>query len=152
MVYCKKPFKDADKVVDYLGRYTHRVAISNNRILKLEDGKVTFKWRDYKDGNKVKEMTITVDEFIRRFILHILPSGLHKIRHYGLLAPKGKSARIMICKKLTNTLIKPFEPRKPLEIIRDILGDEFNKCPQCGVGKLRAPPDLIADEASEAAA
>jgi len=149
MVYCKPPFKNATKVINYLGRYTHRVAISNNRILKLEDGKVTFKWRDYKDENKVKEMTIPVNEFIRRFMLHVLPLGFHKIRHYGILAPKGKSDRITICKKLTNTTIKPFEPRKPLEILCDILGDKFNKCPECGVGKLlRAPPDLETDKAA----
>jgi len=141
VVYCKPPFGSAAKVVSYLGRYTHRVAISNNRILKLEDGYVTFKWRDYKDANKVKEMTVTAEEFIRRFLLHILPSGFHKIRHYGLLASRDKSNRITICKKLTNTLIVPHEPRGILEILRDILGDKLNKCPQCSIGNLsRASP------------
>jgi len=143
VTYCKPPFRDAGKVVKYLGRYTHRVAISNNRILKLGDGCVTFNWRDYKDTNKVKEMTITADEFIRRFMMHVLPSGFRKIRHYGLLASRDKSARIELCKKLTHTPVdSTVLLRKPLEIIRDTLGDTFNLCPRCGVGYLtRAAPD-----------
>ena len=70
IVYCKEPFKNANSVIEYLGRYTHRVAISNERILKIEEGKVTFKWRDYKDGNKMKEMTVSIEEFIRRFLFN----------------------------------------------------------------------------------
>ena len=90
IVYCKPPFKNAGCVVEYLGRYTHRVAISNNRILKLENGIVTFKWRDYRDNNKQKNMDLTDDEFIRRFLVHILPDDFTKIRHYGLLSPVNK--------------------------------------------------------------
>jgi len=143
VTYCKPPFENAAKVVKYLGRYTHRIAISNNRVLKLENGFVTFNWRDYADGNKVKEMTITADEFIRRFMMHVLPTGFRKIRHYGLLAPRDKSARIVLCKKLTNTpMASDCVLRKPLEILRDILGDKFNICPRCGIGHLmRASPD-----------
>lgn len=81
VVYCKPPFDNAEKVISYLGRYTHRVAISNNRILSLENGKVTFRWRDYAHGNQTKRMTLDADEFIRRFLLHILPAGFRKIRH-----------------------------------------------------------------------
>jgi hypothetical protein len=92
ITYCKPPFQNASKVIQYLGRYTHRVAISNNRVLKLEGDMVTFNWRDYSDGNKVKEMTVSAVEFIRRFMLHILPSGFCKIRHYGLLAQKANQA------------------------------------------------------------
>jgi len=143
VTYCKPPFKSAAKVVSYLGRYTHRVAISNNRILKLEDGLVTFNWRDYRDSNKVKEMTITAEEFIRRFMMHVLPSGFRKIRHYGILASRDKSRRIALCKKLTNTpACDDFVPRSALEILTGILGDKFNLCPRCGVGHLiRASPD-----------
>ncbi|WP_027400129.1 IS91 family transposase, partial [Anaerovorax odorimutans] len=83
IVYCKPPFKTAASVVEYLGRYTHRVAISNNRILSVKNGVVTFKWRDYKDNSKWKIMTIAAEEFIRRFLMHILPQGFMKIRHYG---------------------------------------------------------------------
>jgi len=84
IVYCKPPFKNASRVVEYLGRYTHRVAISNNRIVSIENGNITFKWRDYKDGSKCKLMTVSADEFIRRFLIHILPSGFMKIRHLWL--------------------------------------------------------------------
>ena len=138
ITYCKPPFENASKVVQYLGRYTHRVAISNNRILKLENGLVTFNWRDYKDGNRVNEMTVTAEEFIRRFMLHILPSGFRKIRQYGLLAPRVKSKLIALCKRLTNTLCSQVGGvRKTLEILKELFGDKFNLCPQCGIGHLK---------------
>jgi len=141
ITYCKPPFENASKVVKYLGRYTHRVAISNNRILKMENGYVTFNWRDYKDANKVKILTVTAEEFIRRFMMHILPSGFRKIRHFGILASKDKSKRIKLCKKLTNTPFLFDQPRKPLEILRDRLGNDFNLCPLCRIGHmLRASP------------
>ena len=105
IVYCKPPFKTAATVVEYLGRYTHRVAISNNRIIKLEDGQVSFKWRDYKDHNKWKVMTVSAEEFIRRFLVHILPTGLMKIRHYGLLGNRNRTKKLIVCKTLTNTPI-----------------------------------------------
>ena len=105
VVYCKPPFKNAGHVIEYLGRYTHRVAISNNRILKLENGIVTFKWRDYRDGNKQKQMSLDANEFIRRFLIHVLPDRFTKIRHYGLLSPVNKATKLKLCKKLTNTLV-----------------------------------------------
>ena len=103
VVYCKPPFKNAACVVEYLGRYTHRVAISNNRIVSIENDTVTFKWRDYKDNSKWKVMTLSADEFIRRFLIHILPSGFMKIRHYGLLGNRNKTTKLKLCKQLTNT-------------------------------------------------
>ena len=143
IVYCKPPFKNATKVVEYLGRYTHRVAISNNRILKAENGYITFKWRDYRDSSKSKTMTVTADEFIRRFMLHILPSGFCKIRHYGILASRNKIERIRLCKKLTNTQVFPTKNKTVLEKLKDILGKDFNQCPCCGIGNLsRAPPEI----------
>ena len=104
IVYCKEPFKDARNVIRYLGRYTHRVAISNSRIIKEEGGKVTFKYRDYKDNKKEKEITIEAEEFIRRFLLHILPPRFMKIRHYGLLGNRNKKTKLAECKKLTKQL------------------------------------------------
>lgn len=95
VVYCKPPFGSAEKVVSYLGRYTHRVAISNNRILSLKDGKVAFLWRGYAHGNQRKPMTLDAMEFIRRFLLHILPSGFRKIRHYGFTAAREKK-RVLV--------------------------------------------------------
>jgi hypothetical protein len=85
VVYSKPPFKDAETLIDYLGRYTHRIAIGNHRILKMEDGQVFFSWRDYADGNKKKIMKLEASEFIRRFLLHVLPEKFVKLRYYGLL-------------------------------------------------------------------
>src|ERR1700693_5683566 len=86
VVYAKRPFGGPQQVLDYLGRYTHRVAISNNRLLRMEDGKVSFRWKDYRDHSRQKVMTLAVDEFIRRFLLHVLPKGFQRIRQYGLLS------------------------------------------------------------------
>lgn len=99
VVYSEPPFKNATYVLEYLGRYTHKVAISNHRILKIEDGKVTFKWRDYKDNNKNKAMTLDAFEFIRRFLLHILPRSFVKIRHYGTLSNRNRKAKLKKCIK-----------------------------------------------------
>lgn len=132
VVYCKPPFKDAACVVEYLGRYTHRVAISNSRILKLEDGQVSFKWRDYKDGNKWKIMTISAQEFIRRFLIHILPCGFMKIRHYGLLGNRNRQKKLKTCKRLTGTAIVPKMQLTTLELVRKLIGREVSLCPYCG--------------------
>lgn len=93
VVYCNPPFKDASSIIEYLGKYTHRIAISNNRILNIDDGKGTFKWRDYRDKNKMKTMVLNADEFIRRFVLHILPPRFMKIRHFGLLGNRNKTKK-----------------------------------------------------------
>ena len=135
VVYCKPPFASAEKVIAYLGRYTHRVAISNNRLISLQGGRVTFRWRDYADGNKMKTMTITAEEFIRRFLLHILPSGFRKIRHYGIFAFRNKNARMALCRQLTNTPI-PLPVVPVLDHLRRILGPDFNLCPCCKRGFL----------------
>jgi hypothetical protein len=144
VVYCKPPFKNAGCVIEYLGRYTHRVAISNNRIIKLEDGVVTFKWRDYKDSIKQKEMHVTVDEFIRRFLIHVLPNGFTRIRHYGLLSPRNKTTKLKLCKKLTNTPLNeaPKIKMSTLDFLKKLTGKDFTICPCCGVGHLgRASPE-----------
>ena len=137
--YCKPPFENAKSVIKYLGRYTHRVAISNERIVSEENGEVTFKYRDYKDNNKMKEMTVKAEEFIRRFLMHILPPGFMKIRHYGLLGNRNKKTKLAVCKKLTNTtsLVKP--KLTTLEILKKTLGVDFNICPMCHKGHLISP-------------
>lgn len=132
IVYCKPPFRDAACVVEYLGRYTHRVAISNNRILSMEDDKVSFKWRDYRDNNQWKVMTVTAHEFIRRFLIHVLPKGFMKIRHYGFLGNRNKSKKLMICKRLTHTAIGQKKKASTLELISKLLGRDICKCPACG--------------------
>ncbi len=144
VVYCKPPFKDAVCVVEYLGRYTHRVAISNNRILRMENGQVSFKWRDYRDGSRWKIMTISAEEFIRRFLMHILPTGFMKIRHYGFLSSRGKQKKLRICKAQTGTSLKKREKLSTETLIQKILGRKPSQCPSCGFyGLLRtglAPP------------
>ena len=143
VVYCKPPFKSANHVVEYLGRYTHRIAISNNRILKLDDGQVSFSWRDYRDGNKQKTMVIAADEFIRRFLIHVLPKQLTKIRHYGILSPRNKTTKLKLCKKLTYTIIRdsPTKQLSALDLLKKLTGKDFTICPCCGVGHLsRASP------------
>lgn len=139
VTYCKKPFKEPKSVIKYLGRYTHRVAISNERILKEEKGEVTFRYRDYKDNKKIKEMTIKAEEFIRRFLLHILPPRFMKIRHYGLLGNRNKKTKLAECKKLTNTANLEKLEITTLEILKKTLGVDFNLCPICKKGHLLSP-------------
>jgi len=140
VVYCKPPFGNIHKVIDYLGRYTHRVAISNNRIISLNDGIVTFRWRDYKDGNKVKVMRLDVNEFIRRFLAHVLPSGFRKIRHFGIFASRDKIKRLALCKRLTGTFFIS-KKESTLDRLVRIFGENFNLCPCCNSGHLsRASP------------
>lgn len=138
VVYCKKPFRNAECVVEYLGRYTHRVAISNNRIIKFENGQVTFKWRDYRDKKKEKLMTLSAEEFIRRFLIHVLPDRFVKIRHYGILGSRNKKTKLNLCKKLTGTVfhVKGTEKRSVAEMMLKLLGRDITICPCCGSGKL----------------
>ena len=100
IVYCKPPFGGPKGVLQYLGRYTHRVAISNNRILANRDGNVSFLWRDYADDNRQKTMTLKADKFIRRFLLHALPERYVRIRHFGLLANRSRKDNIAVCRKI----------------------------------------------------
>jgi len=100
VVYAKRPFAGPEAVLAYLGRYTHRVAISNTRLIALADGRVSFRWRDYRDHNKSKVMTLAADEFIRRFLLHALPDGFHRIRHYGFLANRHRADKLALCRRL----------------------------------------------------
>lgn len=125
VVYCKPPFDNAGKVISYLGRYTHRVDISNERILSLKDGKVTFRWRDYAHKNQMKLMTLDAEEFIRRFLLHILPSGFRKIHHYGLFAPCDKGKRLAVCRWLTGST-QPAQVLPVSSLLERTFGKDFN--------------------------
>lgn len=136
VVYCKPPFRDAACVVEYPGRYTHRVAISNNRILKLESGNVTFKWRDYRDSSRWKEMTLRAEEFIRRFLMHVLPPGFKKVRHYGFLSSRGKQKNLKTCKLLTGTKLIQKEKLSAEQLIQKLLGRKPSQCPLCGYSGL----------------
>jgi len=140
-VYCKRPFKTSNSVLQYLERYTHRIAISNHRIIDIQDNKVSFLWRDYKDDNKQKVMTLTADEFIRRFLLHILPPKFTKIRHYGFLASFVKTKKLGLCRELLN--IAPQVAAiiiSTVELIEKLTGVDITVCPKCGLSLSRASP------------
>jgi hypothetical protein len=100
VVYAKRPFAGPAAVLAYLGRYTHRVAIANSRLVALAGGRVSFRWRDYRHQNKSKVMTLAADEFIRRFLLHALPDGFHRIRHYGFLSNRRRAEKLALCRTL----------------------------------------------------
>ena len=100
VVYAKPPFAEPKQVLDYVGRYTHRVAISNHRLLDIEDGQVQFRYRDYRHDNQQKVMTLAADEFIRRFLLHVLPDRFHRIRYYGFLGNRYRQQKLERCRQL----------------------------------------------------
>jgi hypothetical protein len=152
VVYAKKPFAGPEQVLDYVGRYTHRVAISNNRLLSLEDGQVTFKWKDYRDDNAQKTMTLSAEEFIRRFLLHVLPSGFHRIRYYGLMGNRYRAENLEKCRRLLQ-MSAPNPPADPPEATspenyRDryeaLTGVSLRKCPVCQKGHMVVVKTLAA--------
>lgn len=151
IVYCKKPFKTPWHVLNYLGRYTHRVALTNNRILDISNKKVAFRWRDYRDNNKSKQMTLDAEEFIRRFLLHILPKRFVKIRHYGILSSRNRNRKLCLCQRLTHSKIGRALPKMPsVELFKELTGIDLNLCPCCGKGRMlrrlslfRAPPQSV---------
>ena len=146
ITYIKSPFGGPKQVLEYLGRYTHRVAISNNRILKLEDSKVTFRYRDNQDGHKTKEMELDVFEFIRRFLLHVLPCKYFKIRYYGLFWNRNRKKKLEISKKLLGATKEKESARKPEsweELLLKLTGVDPRVCPCCGEGKMKRKGELV---------
>jgi len=138
IAYAKRPFAGPQQVLEYLGRYTHRVAISNNRIIAIDNGKVTFTYRDRKRDNEIKEMTLDADEFIRRFLLHVLPKGLIKIRYFGFLSHTNKKKEIPLIRKLIDP--DATSPEKTKETIYEMMlrltGIDITCCPKCMGGKM----------------
>ena len=104
VVYAKRPFKSAEHVLQYLARYTHRVAISNHRLIEFKDNTVTFRWKDYAHGNKKRKMAVSADEFLRRFLLHLLPRGFVRIRHFGFLAARSRTRLVPLCRELLSNM------------------------------------------------
>lgn len=139
VVYCKPPFNGVDGVLQYLSRYTHRIAISNERILKVENGRVIFLWRDYADGDKKKVMTLDAEEFIRRFLLHVLPDRYVKIRHFGLLANRKRKHHISLARQLlgsAKTEVKKDVPKTWQELMLEVSGVDVTQCPACQKGRM----------------
>jgi hypothetical protein len=134
VVYAKRPFGGPQQVLEYLGRYTHRVAIANSRLLGCEDGRVSFRWKDYRADNKSKVMTLDADEFIRRFLLHVLPKGFRRIRHFGFLANVCRAAKLAAIR----TALQAPQPSRTAK--RDdyreryavLTGHRIDLCPVCG--------------------
>jgi hypothetical protein len=150
VVYAKPPFGGPQYVLQYLGRYTHRVAISNHRLVSFVDGKVTFCWRDSAHNNEQKLLTLTVDKFLRRFLLHVLPKGFVRIRYFGFLANRRRATLLPLCFHLLNS---PQQTQQELSTTND--ANNPRRCPQCGGPmmvierltaaeiQLRSPPALV---------
>jgi hypothetical protein len=140
VVYCRPPLKELRKVMDYLGRYTHRVALSNDRLVKMEGNQVTFRWRDSADNNKIKWLTLEAFEFIRRFLLHVLPDQFVKIRYYGILSHRSRKGKLLRCKRLLGVVTSEEPEQVPKETWQDLLtritGIDPTICPHCGKGKM----------------
>ena len=133
VVYSKKPFAGPEQVLDYIGRYTHRVAISNNRIINVQDGKVAFTYRDRKCGDIQKTKTLDAEEFIRRFLLHVLPKGFMRIRHFGFLANRCKKQNIQQIRELKGVAETVTEKTKKTtqELMLELTGTDIAMCPCC---------------------
>jgi hypothetical protein len=143
VVHAKRPFAGPEQVLDYVGRYTHRVAISNNRLESMDDANVSFRWKDYRGNNKQKTMTLTGEEFIRRFLLHVVPRGFQRIRYYGFLANSCREQKLARCRELLANQKPPApsaEPPapEPAKDYRDqyqhLTGASLRECPACHHG------------------
>jgi len=138
IVYAKRPFAGPEKVLEYLGRYTHRVAISNNRIISINDGKVTFAYKDRKENNKTKFMTIEATEFIRRFLLHVLPNRFMKIRYFGFMFHRERRKNIELIRQLIDPN-REYEQKAEgtlQEILLKLTGIDISLCPHCQKGRM----------------
>ena len=143
VVYAKRPFAGPQQVLDYVGRYTHRVAISNHRLLDIENDQVRFEWKDYRQGGVVKVMTLTAEEFIRRFLLHVLPNGFQRIRYFGFLGNRHRQEKLDRCRRLLG-MQAALEPpaassveadKDYLDRYEDLTGASLRQCPQCQSGR-----------------
>jgi rubredoxin len=154
VVYSKRPFGGPEHVLQYLGRYTHRVAISNHRLVSLTEGKVTFRWRDSAHNNEQKLMTLSLDEFMRRFLLHLLPKGFVRIRNFGFLANRKRATTLPLCFQLLGSAPQPPAEQHASSSTKD--APDLWLCPNCGGPmvvverfttaemQLRSPPLVVA--------
>jgi hypothetical protein len=138
VVYAKAPFGGPQQVPEYLGRYTHRMAISHRRLLQLQEGQVSFQWKDYRDARHSKVMTVSAAEVIRRFLQHALLPGFQRIRYYGFLANCHRAAQLDLCRQLLATacsLLLP-QPADCRDFLAALTGANLRLCPQCGISVL----------------
>lgn len=147
VVYAKRPFAGPQQVLDYVGRYTHRVAISNNRLIDIDNGQVQFHWKDYRDNSQIKVMDLEAYEFVRRFLLHVLPEGFQRIRYYGFLANRDRRKKLALCRQLLGmqtssqtTSIKDYRER-----YQELAGRSLTLCPRCHKGQMAIAENLPPD-------
>lgn len=147
VVYAKPPFGGPDRVLEYLGRYTHRVAIANSRLVAFDDGQVTFRWKDYRRDSRQGLMRLQADEFVRRFLLHILPDGFQRIRHYGVLANRRRAIKLAQCRQLLHIPPADAAPTPAPDDYRDryqrLTGVSLRSCPQCLSGQMVCVQTLL---------
>lgn len=142
VVYAKPPFAGPERVLDYVGRYTHRIAISNDRLIDIEDANVRFHWKDYRDGSKPKVMTLSADEFIRRFLIHVLPSGFQRIRYYGFLGNRYRKEKLAHCRELLGMEHGADHQADPemgadyRDKVEEFTGISLRGCPACHHGRM----------------
>ncbi|RWD79560.1 MAG: IS91 family transposase [Mesorhizobium sp.] len=141
VVFAKAPFAGAEQVLNYVGRYTHRVAIANSRIVDIEDGKVRFRWKDYRDGDRQKVMTLEAGEFIRRFLVHVLPDGFKRIRYYGLLGNRHRKEKLARCRELlgmarADVQAEPKDSADYHDKVEKLTGVSLRECPSCRKGRM----------------
>ena len=141
VVYAKRPFAGPEQVLEYVGRYTHRVAISNNRLLDIEGGQVGFRYKDYRNSNQQRTMTLAAEEFIRRFLLHVLPRGLHRIRYYGFLGNRFRQEKLARCRQLLGMALPQMPPKESAdsdyhERHEQLTGTSLRICPVCHRGHM----------------
>ena len=137
VIYAKRPFAGPAQVLDYVGRYTHRVAISNNRLVSMADGKVRFRWKDYRDGNRQKIMALDGGEFVRRFLVHVLPDGFHRIRYYGFLGNCHRARKLALCRELLGMASPASAADAPADYrdrFETLTGQSLRACPHCRTG------------------
>ena len=138
VIYAKRPFAGPEQVIRYLGRYTHRIAISNHRLRSIEGGQVSFTWKDYRQGGKKGLMTLSANEFLRRFCLHILPPGFTRLRHYGLLASRNKTRALAQARESLQVQAPPKPQQKDWqEKLKEVTGLDLGQCPCCKTGRMR---------------
>jgi hypothetical protein len=143
VVYAKPPFASPEKLLNYLGRYTHKIAISNCRILAFDEQSVTFKWRDYADNNKEKIMQLTPAEFIRRFLSHVVPKGFMRIRSFGFMANACKEKNIQVIQKqLKCKPVNTIEKKDAATLMLELTGKDITLCPTCKQGILKRISDI----------
>ena len=137
-MYAKRPFAGPEQVLAYLGRYTHRVALSNVRLIEHRDGHVRFRWKDYADHDRVKILTLAATEFLRRFLLHIVPRGFMRIRHFGLLANRTRRQTLTRCRRLLGQPPTTDAPSESVaELMHRLTGIDPTRCPVCGQGRMQ---------------